>query len=182
LRLFVALELPVGARRALLAWRSGLVEGRPVLADALRLVPEESLHLTLCFLGEQPLASIEALCGAVDGLSGAGAAALAVGTPWWLPRRRPNVLAAGVDDDDGRLRDAQGLLLAYLQRATGFEPERRMFIPHITVARVRRGARVRPAPLPAPEAVSFSGSRVILFESLVGEGPAVYRALHTVSL
>ena len=45
--MFVALDLPAEARRALAGWRDGLVAGR----EDLRPVREEALHVTLAFLG-----------------------------------------------------------------------------------------------------------------------------------
>jgi RNA 2',3'-cyclic 3'-phosphodiesterase len=178
LRLFVALELPAAAVHALVAWQEAVVAGRP----GLRPVGSESLHVTLCFLGERPEAELDALRGACEVVGGASGAPLGLGEAWWLPRRRPRVLACAIADDDGVLREAQGLLIATLRRAVGFEPERRGFFPHVTVARVRGGARVRPAPLTGPDGVAFLGSRVTLFESTLGEGPARYQPLHSVSL
>ncbi len=213
MRLFVALELPAPVVPVVVAWRDGVVGTK----EGLRAVPDESLHVTLAFLGEidpdapallvqmtpgrhptssgprhptspaphpptspapHPPTTLTALCEALDQLTGAGPAPLALGSPWWLPRRRPSVLCVAVEDDDGRLRETQSLLLSALRRATGFEPERRIFFPHITVARVRRGFKVRPSPLDGPPGVEFSGARVTLFESAAG----AYRPLHSVSL
>ena len=55
-RLFVALDIPDAVRAGIGAW------GRGALADpALRPVAEQSLHLTLCFLGSRPESEIERL-------------------------------------------------------------------------------------------------------------------------
>jgi 2'-5' RNA ligase len=172
-RLFIALELPAAAVGELVSWRRSVLAAKA----GLRPVPPESMHVTLAFLGEREPASVDALLGALDAVAGAGAAPLALGSPWWLPRRRPGVLAVAIEDDDGLLHETQGLLLSALRRAIGFEPERRVFFPHVTVARVRRGFRVRPAPLDGPPAVEFTGTRVTLFESAGG-----YRPLHSVEL
>lgn len=173
MRLFIALELPVPVVDGLVRWRDSVLATRP----GLRPVPPESMHVTLAFLGEREPSSVDALRGALEVVAGAGAAPLAVGQPWWLPRRRPGVLAVAIEDDDDLLHETQGLLVSALRRSVGFEPERRAFFPHVTVARVRRGSKVRPAPLTGPPAAEFTGARVTLFESAGG-----YRPLHSVTL
>ena len=53
-RLFVALDLPDAMREGIVSW------GRRELRDpALRVVPRESLHITLAFLGYRPEKEIE---------------------------------------------------------------------------------------------------------------------------
>jgi 2'-5' RNA ligase len=172
-RLFIALEVPVAVVGELVRWRDSVLATK----EGLRPVPPESMHVTLAFLGEREPASVDVLRGALEVVAGAGAAPLALGSPWWLPRRRPGVLAVAIEDDDGLLHETQGLLLSAVRRAIGFEPERRVFFPHVTVARVRRGFKVRPAPLDGPPGIEFSGGRVTLFESAGG-----YRPLHSVEL
>jgi 2'-5' RNA ligase len=145
-------------------------------------VGEASLHVTLCFLGPCPataVGEIVAACGAATGVTARG---LALGEPVWLPRRRPRVLAVAIEDDDGALRDLQALLAGALVRAGAYEPETRLFFPHVTVARVRSGERVRPARLPAPPPLEFRGETVTLYRSRLGRGPAVYEPVHRVAL
>ncbi len=173
MRLFIALELPAPAVRELVAWRETVLS----VKDGLRPVAPESLHVTLAFLGETEPSSLDLLRGVLDSLAGTGSAPLALGSAWWLPRRRPGVLAVAVEDDEGVLREAQGLLASALRRSVGFEPDRRIFFPHVTVARVRRGFKVRASPLDDPPGLEFAGSRVTLYQSSEG-----YRPLHTVEL
>lgn len=115
-------------------------------------------------------------------MAGASVGGLATGEPVWLPRRRPRVLAVTLEDDDGALRDLQSLLAAALVRAGVYEPEGRLFFPHVTVARVRRGERVRPARLEPSRAVEFEAKAVTLFRSHLGPGPALYEPVHRVTL
>ena len=173
MRLFIALELPLAVVGELVGWRDSVL----VMKEGLRPVPPESMHVTLAFLGERAPSSVDALRGALEAVAGTGAAPLALGSPSWLPRRRPGVMVVAIEDDDDLLHKTRGLLLSALHRAIGFEPERRAFFPHVTVARVRRGSKVRPTPLDSPSAVEFSGERLTLFESAGG-----YRLLHSVQL
>jgi 2'-5' RNA ligase len=138
-RLFVALDLPERVRGGLADW------GREALADpALRPVRRESLHMTLAFLGYRPQREVERIAAAVEECAGP-APLTEFGNPVAKPPRKPRLfalpaIAPGAEAIQVRLGE---LLTA--ERL--YEPEKRPFWPHITVARVRpegRGSR-RPA-------------------------------------
>jgi RNA 2',3'-cyclic 3'-phosphodiesterase len=178
-RLFVALELPADVRTTLSGWAREHAAG----AGRLRLVEPESLHVTLCFLGSRPageVGEIAAACRAA--VSGLPAAPLAVGDALWLPPRRPRVLTVELGDGDGRLAAVQSALSRALAAGGFYEPETRPFLAHVTVARVHREARIRPEPLDGPAPLRFTGANVTLFQSRLGQGPARYEALVTVTL
>lgn len=179
LRLFVALELPASVREELGSWVAGAAAG----LDGLRWISVENLHVTLCFLGwlQEDAATpvLEACRSAVAGLPPGD---LALGAPLWLPPRRPRVLAVDVEDRAGALGVVQARLSAALAAGGWYEPERRRFLPHVTVARVRTGARVRARELPGPRGLSFPGDRVTLFRSHLAGGGARYEALGSVPL
>jgi 2'-5' RNA ligase len=66
-RLFVAVELPLVVRERLCEWGRGVaVAARAggLSPHALKLVGEDSLHLTLCFLGSRPMAETAVLADA----------------------------------------------------------------------------------------------------------------------
>jgi 2'-5' RNA ligase len=172
-RLFVALELPAFVRKALAAWR-----GSPA---RLRLIRPEDLHVTLCFLGWQPVSSADAVLAACGLVSGRPAAPLRVVEAIWLPPRRPRVLAVRLEDVAGALTAVQGELAAALAEGGWYVPEKRPFLAHVTVARVGRDGRVRRG-LEAPPELSFEGSRVTLFRSRLSPAGARYEPLGTVSL
>jgi RNA 2',3'-cyclic 3'-phosphodiesterase len=171
-RLFVALELPEGVRSELVRWRDGM------LTPALRPVAAESLHLTLCFLGSQSSEQASAIgdaCAAA--LTGGGPLPLVVSGAIWLPPRRPQVLAISLDDPSGELGRRRAALAEALSGGGWYSPERRPFLPHVTVARVRRGEHAAPIELPRPPALDFAGWRVALFRSHLDSGGARYDAL-----
>ena len=88
------------------------------------------------------------------------AAELAVGEPLWLPPRRPRVLAVALEDPDGALGRTQTAVSSALAAGGWYVPETRPFLAHVTVARVRKGARAwRRAQLPATGESTFEGSR-----------------------
>ena len=174
MRLFVALDLPGAVVEALDGWGRTAVAARP---QVLRAVPAASLHLTLAFLGERPEEEVEAIGAAVLGCADA-VPGLALGAPAWLPPRRPGVLAVDVVDPAGACGRLQGAVSAALVALGACSPERRPFRPHVTVARVRRGARVdRGALPPGPVAEPFSGTALTVYRSLLGPSGARYEPL-----
>ncbi len=178
-RLFVALELPAEVRGVLAGWAGEHTAG----LDRVRPVSLESLHVTLCFLGSRPAAEVADI-GAVcrDAVAGLVAAPLTVGDALWLPPRRPRVLTVAVGDEAGRLAAVQSALAQALAAGGFYAPETRPFLAHVTVARVQREGRIRPADLPAPEQARFTGEQVTLYQSRLGHGPARYEVLSTVAL
>jgi RNA 2',3'-cyclic 3'-phosphodiesterase len=178
-RLFAALELPGAASQALARWGELTAAGRP----ALRLVRGEGLHVTLCFLGSRGIGELPRIGEACEAVAGQGPVELSFGRALCLPPRRPRVLAVALDDPSGALGTIQAELAGALAAAADYEPERRPFLPHVTVARVRVGAgRIRADELPAPPALAFAGSAVTLYRSRLGGGGARYEPLLTVAL
>jgi 2'-5' RNA ligase len=167
-RLFVAVALPRDVRDALADWRPR--------DDALRPVATDGLHVTLCFLGWCDEDRAQAI-GAAATACAAPVGELAVGDALWLPRRRPSVLAVALEDPEGELSALQRCVAEAMVDAAGHEPEDRPFLPHVTVARVRRGARAPRGELPAPPALRFAAGALTVYRSHLGRGGARYEAL-----
>ena len=117
-RLFVALELPEDARRALVRWRSEALRD----ARGLRLISTEHLHATLCFLGWRGVGDIDEIWRACGALATRRAAELRLGEAMWLPARRPRVLAVELVDPGERLLEAQSALSVALEAGGGTGP------------------------------------------------------------
>jgi 2'-5' RNA ligase len=177
-RLFVALELPEDVREAIVEWRRRAVGN----VRGLRLVAPESLHVTLCFLGWRFVSEIDAIVAACAGVPSQPGPRLLVADAIWLPPRRPGVLAVKLDDVDGALGGVQRAFSDALESAGFYTPEKRPFLPHVTVGRVRRGARIRAVDLPAPRRIGFDGASVALFRSRPMTGGSRYEALLEVAL
>lgn len=178
-RLFVALALPEQVRAALGQWQSDRLAG---LVSSLRMTAADDLHVTLCFLGSQPVSEITEIAGVLSALSGSERPVLTVGAPIWLPPRRPGVLAVELEDHDGALGRLQASLAGLLEARGFYEPERRPFRAHVTVARARRGARVRATDVPPPAPIGFAGEDVELIRSRLGSAGARYERLAAVRL
>jgi len=174
-RLFAALELPGGARSALASWAARVSAREP----AVRLVSTDALHVTLVFLGRQPLGDVEAIGRALIATVGP-LDPLAVSDAAWLPARRPGVLVADLVEDGGRLAGLQRRLATSL--APWVEPERRDFRPHVTVARVRRGERITLREVPAPPRLVFDAAALVLYRSHGEAGGSRYEPLARMAL
>jgi 2'-5' RNA ligase len=141
-------------------------------------VRPDALHLTLCFLGwrdEKHVPRIaEIAFAACAGLRPAPLAARGVEP---VPPRRPRLFALDLADPLGAATTLQGAIAAALARARHYEPEARPFWPHVTLARVKRGARAAPLEAPAPPADQFEASEVTLYRSTLRPQGAIYEPL-----
>jgi 2'-5' RNA ligase len=197
IRLFVALEIPGEVRDALVVWGTRALSGHP---DVRRLSADH-LHVTLCFLGWQREAAVEQIVEACDGVAGAPGGVLTLEEGIWLPPRRPRILAVRLAEQDradnarGRQDNPPGSvggrsevirlqarLSELLQEGGWYVPERRPYLPHVTVARAGARKAMRPSALPNPPGLSFLATRVTLFRSRLSPGTAKYEGLASVEL
>ena len=168
MRLFVALELPGSVVEALAGW------ARAAERPGLRLLPPESLHVTLAFLGERPDEEADDIGAAVQACA-APVPGLRLSDPAWLGRG--SALSLDLEDDAGACAAVQSCVSDALSALGAYTPELRPFRPHVTVARVRRGARVSRKLPPGPAPSAFAGTALTLFQSLLSPKGARYRAL-----
>jgi 2'-5' RNA ligase len=165
LRLFCALRLPDAVLDALVDW------GREHLAE--RVVTRANLHITLAFLGHRPR---EELAAIVEATRGAAAAAAPIRLE---PVRYRETRSVGMlvlaDENDSATRMAEDVH-GRLEQLGVYEPERRPWLPHLTVVRFRRPPRLSP-PVPALEA--FSPSDAAVYHSVLRSGGAQYEVLES---
>lgn len=183
-RLFVALDLPEAEREGIGAWGAG------ALADpALRAVPAENLHVTLAFLGWCWDKQIPRIASVVHDMS-APQPEMAF-SPEPVPvrwRGATSLYALEIASPD--TVELQADLSERLVAAGLYEPEKRPFWPHITVARVRKekgGRRYREVEVP-PQALPegllglFGGVRITLYRSKTRPQGAEYTPLAQLEL
>jgi 2'-5' RNA ligase len=125
-RLFVALDLPHAARARLSRLETGL--------PGARWLPPENFHVTLRFLGEMPKHRAEELDHALAALRPRGFTLQIAGVGVFEKAGRPQTLWAGVERSQ-QLDHLQNKIETAVQRI-GFEPERKRFNPHVTLARL----------------------------------------------
>ncbi|WP_298673512.1 RNA 2',3'-cyclic phosphodiesterase [uncultured Sphingomonas sp.] len=169
-RLFVAL-CPPSAIRATLAQTMGGVPGARWQDDA-------QLHLTLRFIGEVERPLAEEIALAIGGIAAPAPTIALAGVGRFDKRGRADALWAGVTPHEA---------LAALHRKVdhalvrlGLEPERRAYLPHITLARLPRsaghGAALERwiAEHAALSSAPFTMAELILYESSLGHDGARY--------
>jgi 2'-5' RNA ligase len=183
-RLFVALALPGEIRERIWGWGTG------ALADpALRPVGAESLHVTLAFLGSRPEREIEPLAAVVRE-SVAPAPIVELLDPEPRPARgRARLFALPARSPGTEVLQAD--LVERLVTAGFYDPEKRPFWPHVTVARVRpegRGSRRAMGVAEPPRSLSsdlkdpFLAVRTVLYRSVLQPSGAIYLPLAQVEL
>ena len=137
------------------AWRRGRPSFLRAAIDASR---RQNLHVTLAFLGARPAAEVDAIGAEL-------AAGAAAGSPIVLRalgyRETRSVGMLVFEDQDGAAGELARDLHERLQRLGVYEPERRAWLPHVTVVRFRERPRLAP-PLPGLGEVAPSGAAVYM--------------------
>jgi 2'-5' RNA ligase len=166
LRLFVACDLPPDVARTVAAWQ------RHELAphEELRVTP--TVHLTLAFLGTLDATRVPDL-ERVLGDIGWRRAECRLKEPLFLPAHgKRRVVALELDDPSGTLRRLQADVAAGLAAEGLYEPEKRPWLPHVTVARYRRPGH--PFSLQNVNIGAFGVVRMVLYSSHLERAGAVH--------
>jgi 2'-5' RNA ligase len=99
-----------------------------------------------------------------------------------VPPRRPRLFALDLEDLEDRAVRLQAAVSDALAGAKLYEPEKRPFWPHITLARVKRRVVAEPLAAPPPPGGSWPASAVTLYRSTLLPQGARYDALERVGL
>ena len=129
-RLFVAIRLPATVRAQLLDLMGGVA--------GARWLPDDQLHLTLRFVGEVDRHLARDVDAALSSVHHPRFAIALDGLGAFDRRGEPVTLWAGVTPHEP-LRALHKKVDQALIRV-GVEPDRRAYMPHITIARLPRGA------------------------------------------
>jgi len=169
LRLFLALRLPEPVLDALVEWQPAALSGG-------RLVPRDNLHVTLAFLGHRPRGELDGILSALRETA-AEAAPIVLGPARYRETRSVGMLV--LDDRDGHAGVLARDLHGRLERLGVYEPEKRVWLPHLTVLRFRTPPRLRPEP---PALEPFSPSDAAAFLSRLSPSGAQYEVLESFAL
>lgn len=168
MRLFVALELPHATRQRLTDLATKL--------PGARWVPPENFHITLRFIGETPRHVAEELDLALAALRTRRFSLTLAGVGAAQRAGRARTLYTCVQRS-GPLDALRAKVERALQHA-GLEPERRRFVPHVTLARLDQAAEPRLAEWVQAHnlfrAEPIEVGHFTLFSSLLGREQAVY--------
>jgi RNA 2',3'-cyclic 3'-phosphodiesterase len=170
LRLFFGVRLPREATDALAAWQGDQLE------NAGRLVPAAHLHVTLAFLGSRPRTELPALGEALQ------QAAAGASRPLFRVSRYRETRSVGMlvlDDDEGVATAFAGDLHHRLEALGAYVPERRPWLPHLTVVRFRQRPRADPE---LPDLAPFSPSDAALYHSILRPSGAQYEVMESAAL
>jgi RNA 2',3'-cyclic 3'-phosphodiesterase len=183
-RLFVALDLPEPIREGIVGWQAA-----ELTDQALRVVGPQNIHITLAFLGYMPEKSIGTVAEVIHGTRSRAPRIELAPEPVGKPKGRPRLFA--LDAESEQTVDLQATLERELVAKRLYEPEKRRFWPHVTVARVRperrgskRPARIEKVPGALSEALRepFRAVRVTLYRSTLRPQGAEYAPLAQVAL
>ena len=189
MRTFISADIPEAARQGLALFMAQL---RDMEIEKLRWVQPEAVHLTLKFLGEIEQEKVGPVVAAMGkACQGESPFVLFTGGLGCFPNRRsPQVVWLGLEGDTEALGQFQARLDGELHRSAGLPLEGRPFRPHLTLARVRRGASETERrqiweameAMPPPETMTWQVSQLSLIHStLLPQGPQ-YRTLGSAPL
>lgn len=167
LRLFLALELPDDVADALRRWAAQR------LGD---LRPVAGYHVTIAFLGARPRAELPAILTCMREAA-ADVQPFTLGVVRYRETRSVGMLV--LDDPSGEATHLATDLQSRLEKLGVYRPERRTWLPHVTVVRFRERPRLAP---PLPEVEPFAPSAVAAFLSRLHPSGARYEILESCPL
>jgi 2'-5' RNA ligase len=173
-------------KRMFIALPFGVEELDPVRQDleksgrSLKVVNGNNYHVTLKFLGDTERGRCEKLVSELDSSIKPQALECVIKGLGCFPGiANPSVIWAGMEYDSS-LMDKLFLFAENAAVEAGFQPEQRKFVPHLTVARVKRESTV---PASLKEYIKSSREtvyarcvidKVILFESVLKKNGPEY--------
>lgn len=183
IRCFLAVEISDAVRRAAAEVVGNLRKGIQFTKARPSWARIDNQHFTVLFLGTRPPEEVEGFKTALGDLPGAIAPfRVEVGGLGVFPNERnPKVLWLGVSDGGDGFQALHKAVIGRLQK-TGFEPERRPFHPHLTLARIKsyRGvAEMMDVVKSHRDAAcgEFTASALTLFRSQLHPAGAIYTPL-----
>ena len=179
IRSFISLDLPLSLRHELSGYTK-LIAGQDK-RQKIRWLPPENYHLTLVFLGEIESAILSGLQFALEQkLEAAESIPLIISAIIPFPFSRPRIAAALVEHTTELLRLQSDVTNCV--RKCGITLERRRFVPHVTLGRLKPHAgktvdfKVRNILL------SGIADSVTLFQSELTPDGAIHTALAEIPL
>ena len=173
MRLFIALRPPPAIRQLLTAAMGGV--------PAARWQADEQLHCTLRFIGDVDRPQAEDIAAALAGVHAEAPLVRIAGVGRFEHKGRTDTLWAALAPADPLRHLARKVDQACIR--AGLPPERRAYLPHITLARLPRSAGMAPdiegwlavhAGLASPV---FTMSHIMLYHSHLGRAGAAYEPM-----
>lgn len=169
-RLFVALRPPIAIRQRLIAAMGGIA--------GARWQDDDQLHITLRYIGEVDGAVAEDVAVALDGLRAAPLTLAIRGVGRFDQRDGRHAVWAGIAPHGGVAALHRKVDQALVR--IGLTPERRAYLPHVTLARLNRRSGSADAFLARHATLAteaFACEHMLLYESRLGSDGAAYEAV-----
>ena len=174
IRSFISLDLPLSLKHEL-SGHAKLIAGQDK-RQKIRWLPPENYHLTLVFLGDVESVKISALQLALERkLESTKAVPLTISAITPFPFSRPRIAAALVERTAEMLRLQSDV--ANCVRKCGITPERRRFVPHVTLGRLKPRAGKTINFQAMNILLSGFADSVTLFQSELTQDGAIHTAL-----
>lgn len=183
-RLFIALPIDEKTVSELKNLNLSLKRFSPIL----KIVPPENYHITVKFFGEVSADRAEIIISAFGSLGVLPVIRYTIAGCGAFPSiERASVLWAGMDCEEKPLMELFNTVERF-SLSLGFPAESRKFVPHLTLARIKRDkkpTRELVEFLRSEKNTSFAASvfnRLVLFESRLLKGGAEYTAAAEINL
>ena len=174
IRSFISLDLPLSLRHEL-SGHAKLIAGQDK-RQKIRWLPPENFPLTLVFLGEIESVKISALKLTLERkLESTKAVPLTISAITPFPFSRPRIAAALVEHTTELLRLQSDVVNCV--RKYGITPERRRFVPHVTLGRLKPRAGKTINFQAMNILLSGFADSVTLFQSELTQDGAIHTAL-----
>ncbi len=146
-----------------------------------RAIALEQVHLTIQFIGDTPASDLDSVIESVErSCAGLSAFQLAPIRLVSLPERGPARLVAMETDAPASLREMHRRLVMRLARAVRSNLDDR-FLPHFTLCRFRRSARMERIEQPI-ELAPFPIARIHLMRSVLAHQGAIHHEVSSFQL
>lgn len=164
-----------------------IYEALPTLKQGIKLVPPENVHITLKFLGDTEESLIDTISGSVrEALTTLRPFDITVGGTGVFPSpKRPQVLFLDIKDGLEKLGGISKIIEQRMENL-GFSREKRAFVPHLTLGRVKDFRRawngVESLLRYTYTPVTFQAREVVYYESQLTPQGAIYTPLTIITL
>lgn len=173
LRSFIGLPIPQGAANQL-----GDIAAKMAYQDksnAVKWVDQANYHITLAFLGEQPMHVLESLADQLDDRVQQTEFEASVKSLSPFPEGKPKLIVAMLERNDS-LRELHRQVMSAVN-ACDIELDKRRFIPHITLGRYRHTKNSFSGAIPMTVSCEFVLDDLVLYESNLTPSGAEYEAI-----
>ena len=151
-------------------------------APSFRWVTAENLHITLRFVGRVDRGLIETVTSSVADQNPPGFELALGGVGTFKRGRLSRVVWLGLTDGAVQATELAALVDSACREA-GLPGEQRAFTPHLTLARARdRDGSPLPELPAAPQLGPWRANELVLYQSHLGRGGAVYEVLKATAL